>query len=378
MSETAGSGRNYGIDLLRIVSMWLVCVNHVLGNGGIISSSGFLSINYDVSTLLQVAALCAVNCYALISGYVGVNSRYKISNLAYLWCQVLFYSVLITAAFAIIDSSLLGEGVGKAIGMSFLPVTTGKYWYFSAYFGLFLFMPLLNFAVNNMPRVYLKWVLIIICAVVSVFTVVNGNLFQINEGYSALWLMLLYTIGGYMRKYEVFAKRRTLTLVSYILISVLITWLVKIVFDIIVGKTESDVPVWEQSYAYGYTAPTVILISIVMLRLFSGVSFKKKPRVIIFFSQVSFGVYLIHEHPLIRVNVVAKLFGVISSFNVVLMALSVIGAACAIFLVCSAIDYVRLVLFKLIKVKPALLRLENYCKYKIIRLGENKNNFQQR
>ena len=69
--------RNYGIDLLRIVSMLMVVVLHVLGQGGVLKTSTPLSIGYSVAWILEIAAYCAVNCYALISGYVGVNSKFK-------------------------------------------------------------------------------------------------------------------------------------------------------------------------------------------------------------------------------------------------------------------------------------------------------------
>ena len=34
-----GSGRNHGIDLLRLVLMFMVCMLHTLGQGGILNAS---------------------------------------------------------------------------------------------------------------------------------------------------------------------------------------------------------------------------------------------------------------------------------------------------------------------------------------------------
>ena len=83
--------RNYGIDLLRMVSMILVAVLHVLGQGGVISEAGkHTPFNaYKVAWFLEIAAFCAVNCYAAISGYVGIKSKFKYSNIIYLWLQVI-------------------------------------------------------------------------------------------------------------------------------------------------------------------------------------------------------------------------------------------------------------------------------------------------
>ena len=37
-------------------------------------------------------AYCAVDCYGLISGYVGVNGKFRPARLLELWLQVFFYS----------------------------------------------------------------------------------------------------------------------------------------------------------------------------------------------------------------------------------------------------------------------------------------------
>lgn len=76
--------RNYGIDLLRIVAMYMIVLDHCLLLGGVITKAtqiGIGSINYDISWLLDTLCYCAVNCYALISGYVGVKSKFKLQNI---------------------------------------------------------------------------------------------------------------------------------------------------------------------------------------------------------------------------------------------------------------------------------------------------------
>ena len=76
--------RNYGIDLLRIVSMIMVVTLHIMNAGGVLGATERMSAKYELASLLQIMTYCAVNCYALISGYVGVNSKFKISNILFL------------------------------------------------------------------------------------------------------------------------------------------------------------------------------------------------------------------------------------------------------------------------------------------------------
>ena len=62
--------RNYGIDLLRIISMFFVLILHCYGQGGIIYHATQGTIQYKFSWMIEIIAYCAVNIFALISGYV--------------------------------------------------------------------------------------------------------------------------------------------------------------------------------------------------------------------------------------------------------------------------------------------------------------------
>lgn len=59
--------RNYGIDLLRLVSMFLIVVLHSLSRGALVGVAPF-NIHYEAGFLIEALTYCAVNCFALISG----------------------------------------------------------------------------------------------------------------------------------------------------------------------------------------------------------------------------------------------------------------------------------------------------------------------
>ena len=83
--------RNYGIDLLRLVSMFLIVVLHSLSRGALVGVSPF-NIHYEVGFLIEALTYCAVNCFALISGYVGVDSKFKYRRIVPIWLQVVSVS----------------------------------------------------------------------------------------------------------------------------------------------------------------------------------------------------------------------------------------------------------------------------------------------
>lgn len=118
--------RNYGIDLLRIVTMFMIVNLHVFWYGGILRSENlyFLSAKYNIVWILEIICYVAVNCYALISGFVGIESRYKYSNIVLLWFRVVFYSIslyLIGCIFGIVDFNF------KTLVTFCFPVVNSKY-----------------------------------------------------------------------------------------------------------------------------------------------------------------------------------------------------------------------------------------------------------
>jgi surface polysaccharide O-acyltransferase-like enzyme len=226
--------RNYGIDFLRIVAMIFITILHVLGKGGVRSNSIFPSTNYEVAWFLETLAICAVNCYALISGYVGCTSKYKFSNIVYLYLQVIFYTIVITGVFALFKPETVEiTDIKKAV----FPFAYGTYWYFTAYFGMFFFIPCMNFFINTAPKALAGKTVLAIIILFSILPVLFSNdMFKISDGYSMYWLSMMYIIGAYIKKYELNSKVKTgISLLGYF-IFVIVTWGSKLILDIMANK----------------------------------------------------------------------------------------------------------------------------------------------
>ena len=138
--------RNYGIDLLRIVAMVFVIVLHLTGVGGICGSAALGSPQFYISQLLRIATFCTVNCYALISGYVGWSRSPRLSSLLSLWLKVIAFCVAITIFTQLRDPAAVDL---TDLQKAFTPVSEAKYWYFNAYIGLFFFAPLLGHGIRG-------------------------------------------------------------------------------------------------------------------------------------------------------------------------------------------------------------------------------------
>ena len=95
--------RNYGIDLLRIVSMMMVVLLHVLGQGGILDGSDPLTVKSETAWLLEIGAYSAVNIYAMISGYVGMGGSISIPVLYICTFRCFFTRCLLRLYFTFTD-----------------------------------------------------------------------------------------------------------------------------------------------------------------------------------------------------------------------------------------------------------------------------------
>ncbi len=185
--------RNRGIDLLRMTAMWMVVILHILNKGGVLAAAAPLSAGQGTARLLETAAYCAVNCYGLISGYVGVQRRFRYSGALALWLRVAFYTLGITAVFAcLMPGSVNGDRVLRA----FFPVLFRQYWYVTAYFGMCLFIPFFNLLLNRLSKGQLRLLALSIVLVFSVLpTLRQKDVFLTDNGYSVLWLSCLYLHG---------------------------------------------------------------------------------------------------------------------------------------------------------------------------------------
>ena len=142
--DTNKRERNPGIELLRLLGMFAIIVSHVLYSG-----LAFKKYNYKELHLINISTFWHVGSYALISGIVG-HKTCKYSNLMYLWIYTVFYSVIIYLCYKKYNKYIWTEKYWKdrTLLENFTPVVYRKYWYFTAYFGMYLFVPLINKALS--------------------------------------------------------------------------------------------------------------------------------------------------------------------------------------------------------------------------------------
>lgn len=341
--------RNQGIDLLRIISMFMIVTEHILLHGGAMTKT---EKSYILTGILMVISVCAVNCYAMISGFVGYRSEaecfsIRLRKYVLLWLQVITYSFGITlviyiAKFPSISTKYLIEGI--------LPVTSGFYWYFTAYTGLFFSIPFINSAITNLNQSRLKRVgltCLIIIPLYSQMSVIfmKKDVFFLSGGYTYIWLVILYVIGAWIRQSNIVERLKTWHLVTIWLACVSITYIS------IMMKLD------DLGFA-SYISPTIVISAFVLmigcLKLGKRI---KNNRIISFIAPATFGIYLLHENNLIRKYLISNRFVWISKLSPVVPLPLVIGIALFIFTVCLFVEKARIKVFKLLHIQQLINKI---------------------
>lgn len=274
------NGRQYGIDIARLASMFMVVLLHNLLQGGVLDWT-LDSMRDLLYMTLENCSIIAVNIFALISGYLGVGRKVHVRKLSGLWAAAFTWS----AGMAIVGL-IKGTQIGLWFYRSFFPVLANDYWYFNSFLALQLLVPLLNAGISvvgNAATLLLSLGLLCLSSLLGFPTGLG-----INNGYSAFWLVVLWLVGAAMRlNWDVVnrylsTKRLLLGLALIPLLSTYLEW--SYVVDGL------DPRQWIE-----YVSPLVVIQSLCFFVLAARINITNNAvrRVLARASASAFGVYLI-------------------------------------------------------------------------------------
>ncbi len=361
--------KNYfpGIDLLKLLSIFLVLILHILGQGGVLNATKAPDENYWIAWLLEIFAYCAVNCFAMATGFLMANKKFKYRRIISLWVIVFFYTLLFLLA-----GNHHWEDSVTPLSWAFLtPVISSEYWYFTAYFFLFFFIPFLNKLVDILSR--REYIILLLTGFLlftgsRAFGTVNQDAFKTSGGYSAIWLIFMYLIGAGIKKHGFFTKIPAWAALLGYIGSVLATWGSQYGLYNWTINLQKDTALYLYVSKFGfkhfisYISPTIVCAGIFLmifclnLRLPKFLNYPLK-----WTAPLIFQVYIIHLHPIVWNNIIKKRFADYAALPAGEMVLSVIGMAVILLVQCMCIDIVRYWLFRLLHID----RLINFVADKI-------------
>ena len=292
----------------------------------------------------------------LISGIVGYRAESyfpKPGKKVLLYVTVLFYSVFIAVVVQLISPQMISV---FDMLVSFFPIVTKRYWFFSSYFVVLLFSPLINCIVNKYSAKYLSGTCLIIFFIGAIEIVTK--VFSLSSGYSFVWLSFLYFIGAVIKKYDLFDKISVFTCVCFVFGSIFINWLIKMCFPTINFEV-SGINIRPGNVLISYCSPTVLIMALGWVCIFYKIKIHKcLTRIIAFFSSSAFSVYLIHDNEIVRRVLIKNKFTFLLDYNPFVMAIGVLFWALIIFMCCICIDKLRMILFDWLKIHVLSVRME--------------------
>lgn len=356
--------RNIGVDFVRIISMIGIVYSHVLLQG-----KGFDKYKKYKSELIssETYFFWHNNAFAIISGIVGYKST-KYSNLLYLWLSVVFYSLSIHYYYLKYKKDAIV--IGKFY-QEYFPAIYCRYWYFSSYFGMFIFLPVVNKGIQYLKKIELKLAVMSILGIfVFWYNYINNNndIFKMNGGASTIWLLSLYIIGAYIGKFNMEftgVKRYLINLINF-LTFLLLCWTYNQFRNYTISDFSGDYKTKLRNFikklmTTGLNSVIRTTQAILIVLFFLNLKYNKfLSKFITFLGPLTFGVYLIHININVSVNYLSNILNKESLNLTAREAIQMlIFKSIKYFLECVIIEYFRYLLFTILKIRNICILIEN-------------------
>lgn len=324
--------RNSALELLRIVCMFLIVMHHFAVHGNYDLGSHITSNNLWVQ-FLSLGGKLGINCFIMISGYFLINSSFKLKKLIKLVCEIWFYSVIFYLIF--LFSGSFNFSFSMFIN-DLTPILNSRYGFATVYLVLYLLSPYLNKFLKSLTKnQYKKFLTItfILWSVIPTFTTIE---FQYSD---LIWYMIMYSFAAYVRLFPCnyfnkFKVNLSLAILSYIAI-----FLFAVVVDIIGSGNEFLFS--HSTYFRGINKVPLFITSFTLFLAFKNMKIKYN-KYINLVSATTFGIYLIHDNPYMRIFLWKKLFKCSKLLNNNYFIIYSIIIIISVFVVCSIIDKLRI------------------------------------
>ena len=351
VDKSTAAGRNSGIDLMKVLMTLFVCILHIINQGGAQQGAYANNSTYILLITVKSAVVCAVNGFAMISGYVGCNSKYRFSRIIWLYVTVMIYNFIIPPVIyhSYNDYSYIQiEFDSNYVLKGLFPVVFCTSWYFSAYFGMFFLIPFINSAVKNTDRnLALKLIgclFFFICffqsTIIMLEKIPQYDSFGVNYGYSMMWLALMYLAGAIVRQHEPFRNvNKWIFLAAFAVLTALGTGLTLYMYH----SYSPDRINGPNDYAelmLNYNSPVTAAQAFCLLLFFSKIrTANVVKKVMIFLVPHTFSIYIIHTQAYIWDYVIRDLYSGIGEKALLTAVLSLLCSGIIVFSVCLLIDY---------------------------------------
>lgn len=340
------TNRRTGIELLRIIAMFAIVLGHFVAH-----SNGFttaISIKNPLviaERMVESFGLFKVNVFILITGFFMIEKQMDFSQIKKrlfpLWRQVFGYSVVILIVMFVFFRPSIIETI-----KSFFPILCYRYWFITTYFVLIILTPIINRAFHNIEEKSMRKIVLAIVGCFALWQTIMPFVTTVDDmkGYSIIWFVVVYIIGGYIKKFGINLVNNKLRIPLYLLMSVCYLGYSYAV-ELFSAKVniKVNIPYYNSIFA--------LVASIALFNFFLKININGKiGRVISYLSGSVIAIYLISDNPLVRGVLYNNILHIDKYINHGIKSILIILLlALIVFVVCLCIDILRRSLVELFR-----------------------------
>lgn len=193
--------RKSNIELLRIICMALIVLNHYVSRRGIVETYNVFNFNNNIGHFFRSTGYPALVAFVLISGYfMAGDGKFRSKRIASVLVQVVAFSLVsLLIAVSVLGIRCDADKVIKSV----IPYMYGydAYWFVGPYLGMCLLAPFMDMLMNSLDIKGFKLFLLI--SVVLVFVIPTYREFSMsNEKNGILTFVVIYTIAGFIKRFR--------------------------------------------------------------------------------------------------------------------------------------------------------------------------------
>lgn len=332
------TNRRTGIELLRILAMFAIVLGHFIAH-----SNGFttaISIKNPLviaERMVESFGLFKVNVFILITGFFMIEKQMDFSQIKKrlfpLWRQVFGYSVVILIVMFVFFRPSIIETI-----KSFFPILCYRYWFITTYFVLIILTPIINRAFHNIEEKRMRKIVLAIVGCFALWQTIMPFVTTVDDmkGYSIIWFVVVYIIGGYIKKFGIDLVNNKLRIPLYLLMSVCYLGYSYAV-ELFSAKTNIKVNIPYYNSIFALVA-SIALFNFFLKKNING----KIGRVISYLSGSVIAIYLISDNPLVRGVLYNNILHIDKYINHGIKSILIILlVALIVFVACLFIDILR-------------------------------------
>lgn len=332
LREKTKKERDSNLELYRILVMLLIIAHHYVVNSGITKEM------YEHPNAIRTLFLylfgawgkTGINCFVLITGYFMCKSQVTFKRVAKLLLELQFYKLVIYSLFWLTGYDRFT--VEKFVKM-LLPITAATTNFGGCYILFLLFIPFINVLIDHISERE-HFLLMSLCLLV--YTVGGtASWFSVTMNY-IMWFSVLYLVASYIRMYpkKLFENNRF--------------WggamAVSVLLSVISIMLRADMGAVSKVYYFVSDSNKILAFTngLTSFMFFKTLNIRYN-KWINMFSATTFGVLLIHANSdTMRQWLWRDVLNNLGMYSSPWLVVHAILSVCGIFLVCSAIDLLRI------------------------------------